>query len=177
MLVSVSMNRTLALPIIFMWLTGAAATRGVHAQRPERQHEVRLPGTDVVLQAGWQLLIYDGCMFAVPETWRPNAKATFVSAPDGSSISVARLPIQSWSAHKAHVRDAVTQVKVVHEDSAVRLWLESRDDKGTQHYVDVANGPSVCTGFLDIRNATTLDPADTASRIAKSIGAAPVRWP
>ena len=170
-------NRTLALPVIFIGLTGAAATRGVHAQRPERQHEVRLPGTDVVLKAGWQLLVYDGCMFAVPETWRPNATATFVSAPDGSSISVARLPIQSWFAHKAKVKAAVTQVKVVHEDSATRLWLESRNNKSTQHYIDVPNGPSVCTGFLDIQTATTLDAADTASSIAKSIGAAPARWP
>ncbi len=169
-------NRTLARLVITSLVAVATMGRAVDAQRPERQLEVRIPGIGIMLKAGWQLFFHDGCRFAVPGSWRPDADAGFVSAPDGN-ISVRMLRITSWSAHKAQIRAVFGQLKVVHEDSDRRLWFEIGDKQRTQHYIDVANGLSTCTGLLEIRTTTTPDAGDTSTRIADSIGPAPDRWP
>jgi len=148
----------------------------VDAQRPERQQAVRVPGLDIMLRAGWQLLFHDGCRVAVPGSWHADLDAIFVSSPDGDNISIQRFAITSWSAHKAQVRAAFGRVNVVHEDSNRRLWLEIGDRKRTQHYIDVPNGHNTCTGLLEIR-AGTMPSADDTTTIADSIGPAPDKWP
>jgi hypothetical protein len=156
----------------------APMSTAVHAQRPGRpQPDGRVPGTGVVLKAGWQLLLHDGCRYAVPGSWRPDADGGLASAPDGSNISVRMLRITSWSAHKAQIRAAFGQVKALHEDIDRRLWFEIGDRDRTQHYIDVANGSNACAGLLEIRASTTPDAEDTTNRIADSIGPAPDRWP
>ncbi len=78
----------------------------------------------------------------------------------------------NWSAHRAQIRAAFGQVRVLHEDSARRLWFEIGDEQRTQHFIDVANGLGACTGLLEIRAATTLTAGDV-NRIADGIGPAP----
>jgi len=85
--------------------------------------------------------------------------------------------ITSWSAHKAQIKAAFGRVKVMHEDSERRLWFEIGDKPRIQHYVDVVNGLSVCSGLLEIRTTTTPDAEDTTKRIAESVGPAPEKWP
>jgi hypothetical protein len=150
----------------------AVTVRTVGAQRPEQQ-EVGIPGSGIMLKAGWQLLFHDGCRFAVPGSWRPNADGGFVSAPDGSNLSVRMFRITSWPAHKAQIRAAFGQVNVLHEDSDRRLWFEIGDKQRTQHYIDVANGLHTCTVLLEIRAVPTKESEDTTNRIADSIGPAP----
>jgi hypothetical protein len=76
-----------------------ASIGSLHAQRPERQQEVRVPGIGVALKAGWQLFFCDGCRFAVPALWRASSDGRSVFAPDGSTLSVRMVSITSWPAH------------------------------------------------------------------------------
>jgi hypothetical protein len=157
-------------------VTAAAVTHPVvRAQRRERQQEVKVPGLDVSLKAGWQLLFHDGCRFAVPGSWHVDADGNFALAPDGSNVSIRLFRIASWSAHKGQIKAAFGRVNVIHEDSDHRLWFEIGDKPRIQHYVDVSNGLSVCSGLLEIRAATTPDAEDTTRRIVESIGPAPAR--
>jgi len=168
-------TRTSASTVIVGLVAVAVMARAVDAQRPEQKQEIRVPGTRIMLKAGWQLLFHDGCRFAVPGSWRPDVDGGLVSAPDGSNLSVRMFRITSWSAHKAHIRAAFGQVKVLHEDSDRRLWFEIGDKQRTKHYIEVANGLSVCDGLMEIRTTTTPDAEETANRIGDSIGPAPNR--
>jgi len=154
-----------------------AGGRPLGAQKPERHHEVTIPGTDIQLKPGWQLLIHDRCRFAVPESWQQNADAALAMAPDGSSLSIRTLRVMNWSAHKHDIRAAFGPVRVVHEDSDRRLWLEIGDKWRVQHYIDVPNGLNVCSVLLEIHSGPTLDAEDLAQRIADSVGPAPDNWP
>ena len=168
-------HRQLARPILASLVAVAVMGHAIDAQRPEPQPDIRAPG--ITLRAGWQLLFHDGCRFAVPGSWRVARDAGVASAPDGSNLSMRVFRIASWSAHKAQIRAAFGAVKLLHEDSNHRLWFEFGDDQRTQHYIDVANGPSTCTGLLEIRAARAPDAAETAARIADSIGPAADRRP
>ena len=128
------------------------------------------------LKAGWQLLSYDGCRFAVPGSWRADADGSLAVAPDGSNIAVRTFTVTNWSAHKAHILAAFGGVRVMHEDSEHRLWFEIGDSTRAQHYVDVRDGLGVCAALLEIRAATTPNADDTTRRIAESIGPAPTKW-
>jgi hypothetical protein len=158
-------------------LVTTAGRQALDAQKPERHHEIRIPGTDISLRPGWQLLVHDRCRFTVPESWQPNADATLAMAPDGSTISVRALSVTSWSAHRHEVRASFGRAWAVHEDSDRRLWLEIGDTSRMQHYIDVPNGLSVCSVLLDLRAGATTDPEDVARRIAESVGPAPENWP
>jgi hypothetical protein len=156
------------------------ATVGRHAlgaQKPERHPEFRIPGTEILLAPGWQLFVHDRCRYAVPESWQPNGDATLAIAPDGSSISVRTLRITNWSVHKHEIRTAFGHVRVVHEDSDRRLWLEIGDQARVQHYIDVPNGASVCSVLLEIRSGPTPAAENVAKKVADSIGPAPENWP
>jgi hypothetical protein len=168
-------NKTFA-PTLVGFCAVIACLRPVGAQRPERQQEVHMPGIDVVLKAGWQLLIQGGCRFAVPGSWQTTAGRSAAFSRDGNNLSVRMMPIANWSAHKAQMKATFGRVNVLHEDSDRRLWFEFGDQRRIEHYIEVANGLSACIGLLDIRAATTLS-ADDANRIADSIGPAPDHWP
>jgi hypothetical protein len=70
------------------------------------------------------------------------------------------------------MREAFGQVRVLHENSARRLWFEIGDQQRTQHFIDVVTGLNACVALLEIRTATMLN-ADVVNRIADSIGSAP----
>ena len=146
------------------------------SQAPRRRQEVRVPGIDISLKADWQLLFHEKCRYAVPLSWRVDPDAGFAVAPDGSNISVQMFTVTNWSIHKAQIKAAFGHVRVVHEDSDRRLWLEIGDKPRVQHYVDFANRLTVCSGLLEIRSATTPEAEDTTKRIAESIGPAPDNW-
>jgi hypothetical protein len=140
------------------------------AEQAARSQQGAAPRAGGKLPAGWQLLVHDGCQFAVPRSWRPDADNASVVAADGSNLSVRRFRITSWSRHTAQILASVGPVKVL-EDSARRLWFEFGDQQRTQHFIDVATGPGVCAALLEIR-ATLPDATSTARTIADSIGAA-----
>jgi hypothetical protein len=170
------MGRSVVMVAAALAVAAIAGLR-LDAQKPERQREVKIPGIDVSLKAGWQLLFRDGCRFAVPGSWRANGDASLVLAPDGGSLSVRTFRITSWSTHKAQIRAAFGHLTIVHEDNERRFWFEIGDKPRVQHFIDVSNGLSVCSGLLEIRAATTPDVEDTTRRIVESIGPGPERWP
>jgi hypothetical protein len=150
----------------------------LHAQRPEAQQEVKLPGMDVSLKAGWQMFFHQGCRFAVPGSWLYDADGSRATAPDGSTISIAMFNVTNWSAHKAQVKAAFGRVTVTNEDSEHRLWFVIGDEPRLQHYIDVWTGMYVCSASLDIRGMTSRpENQDTVRRIADSVGPAPGTWP
>ena len=147
----------------------------IDAQRRVQPDEVRVPGTGIMLKGGWQLLSYDGCRYAVPLSWQFDIDEAFARAPDGSTISVERLDVQSWSAHKASLRHIYRQGSVLHDDGDRRLWIEFRDGSRVVHHIaalTASNGSTVCTGVVDLAPRSTAQTDDTVSRIADSIGAA-----
>jgi len=177
MVTKVPRGNSFALVVAFALLVAAVVGPAVDAQKPERKQEVKVPGLDVPLKAGWQLLFYKGCRFAVPVSWHTNVDASLVLAPDGSNVSVRMFKVASWSTHKAQIKAAFGRVDVVNEDSERRLWFEIGDKGRVQHYIDVPNGLTVCSALLEIRAATTPDAEDTTRRIADSLGPAPEKWP
>jgi hypothetical protein len=153
-----------------------ASVSSANAQKPERRQEVRVPGIDIALKAGWRLLLQSGCRFAVPGSWQTTADGSGAFSRDGNNLSVRMLTIRSWPAHKAQIKAAFGHVSALHEDSDRRLWFEFGDTQRIEHYIDVVHGPTVCAGLLEIRAASTLT-VDDANRIADSIGPAPAQWP
>lgn len=170
-------GNTFALVVATALLAAAVVGPPLDAQKPERKQEVKIPGIDVSLKGGWELLFHDGCRFAVPVSWHADPDGSLARAPDGSNVSIRMFKTTSWSAHKAQIKAAFGPVNVMHEDSERRLWFEIGDKPRVQHYVDVPNGLSVCSALLEIRAATTPDAEDTTKRIAESIGPAPEKWP
>jgi hypothetical protein len=154
----------------------AVASCVLEAQPPERPQEVEVPGLGIMLRAGWQLLFHEGCRFAVPISWRPEADEAFVRGPDGSSVSIQLVRITDWSAYKAGVRSANTRAKV-HEESGRRLWLETSEGPWLQHYIAAADGASVCTCWLEMHAGAASATKEIIQRIADSIGLAPENWP
>ncbi len=140
------------------------------ARAQQRSHtgEVRVPGTDVMLKRDWQLLTWDRCHVAVPFSWQAEPLEAFAHAPDGSSVSMQTLTVESWSSHKAGVRRAYGSASRIHEDSDRRLWLEATVADRTEHYVAVRAGSTVCAGSIDLRRGA--DDSDLVRSIADSIG-------
>src|SRR5450759_1085272 len=168
-------TRTLApmLVVGLVALAGTVPTAG--AQRPERPPEGRVSAEGVAPKLGWQLLVHDGCQFAVPGSWRAAPDGDMVMAPDGiSNLSVRRFRILNWSEHKAHIRATFVHLKIVHEDSDHRFWFEIGNENSTVHYIAVRDGLSACIGLMEIR-ATAMPMAEgTENGIVASIRAAGV---
>jgi hypothetical protein len=154
-----------------VFLGAVTAVRAIDAQRPERPQEVRVPGSGIVLHAGWQLLTRDRCRFTVPREWRPDAGHAFAFAPDGSSLSVTTIGIANWAQQRARMLSVFGPVTLVHEDSARRLWFEFGGPQRHQHYVSVIAGESAaCVGIVETRTFTS-EAVETATRIADSLAA------
>ena len=156
-------------------IAGAALASVVNAQGPERT--VKVPGLDLTLKGGWQVLFHQGCRFAVPVSWRADVSGSSATARDGSNISIQMFRITSWSGHKAQIKAAFGRVNVMHEDSDKRLWFEIGDKPHVQHYIDVRSGTNVCSALLETWATDTADAADTTKRIVDSVGPAPDKWP
>jgi hypothetical protein len=155
--------------------TALAAGPGLNAGGVDRAQGVRVPGLDLVLKAGWQLLVHQHCRFAVPDTWHAAPDAAFAIAPDGSSVFLTVFTTTSWPAHKGLVKTSAGHVHAVREDSDRRLWLEIGENKRIEQYVEVAQGASVCAASIDVHVASG-DARDTVKRIVESIGPVPEKW-
>jgi hypothetical protein len=140
------------------------------AQGPQRRQGVNDSATAASLKGGWQLMLYQGCRFAVPGSWHADPDGSSAAAPDGSTISIRMFKIKSWSLHKDQIKAAFGRVNVMHEDSERRLWFEIGVEPRIQHFIDISNGGSVCAALLEIRSANSTDAQDIAKRIVASIG-------
>jgi hypothetical protein len=172
-------KETIVVVVLAAWCLGAVVGASlVDAQKRERHQQDKISGAEVSLKEGWQLLVLPGgCRFAVPGSWRANPDASEVLGRDGSSVSVRMFKITSWSAHKAQLKAAFGHVNAIHDDSERRLWLEIGDKASVQHYIDVLDGPRVCSALLQIHAATTPDASQITKTIADSLGPASEKWP
>lgn len=117
------------------------------------QHAVRVPGTDIMLEAGWELLqTIDGqCMYTVPATWVVSDDRRSARQPDGTtSLSVAAIEVTSWSWHRSAVRSSMLPATVI-EDTDHRLWIERRDGTSWWQHVSVGEGARVCVADIEAR--------------------------
>lgn len=146
-----------------------------HGQRPERQHDVVVPGLGVRLREGWQMFFHDNCRYAVPGVWRPAPDRSESFAPDGSSVMLWSPQVTNWQSHKSRLKSAYSTARV-REDSDLRLWIEAQDNHRIQHYITVTDGATVCAAVLSVRNGSPYDVEDVIAAIVESIG--PVsQWP
>jgi hypothetical protein len=155
--------------------TALSAAPALNARGLERAQGVRIPGLDLVLKAGWQLLVHQHCRFAVPDTWHASPDAAFAIAPDGSSVFMSVFTTTSWPAHKGLVKTSAGHLHAVREDSDRRLWLEIGENTRIEQYVEVAQGPSVCAASIEV-HVTREDSRDTVRGIVDSIGPVPEKW-
>jgi hypothetical protein len=135
------------------------------AQGPQRQQAVRIPGTDIVLDGGWQLLwTADGrCSYAVPAAWRKSDDGRRTTQPDGAiTVTVSAIDGASSSAHRAAVKAAM-RFATVREDTRVRLWLEGMDGPWAWQHVSVSDGERTCTADIESR------PRDRARDVVQKI--------
>lgn len=139
------------------------------AQGPQRQRAVRIPGTDIMLDGGWQLLwTADGrCNYAVPASWRVSADGRSATQLDGAvMVTVSAIGAASSSAHRAAVKAAM-RAATVREDTPRRLWIEGIDGPWAWQHVSVNDGARVCAA--DIESRTRDRVLDVVQKIALSV--------
>jgi hypothetical protein len=139
-------------------------------------NDVRVPGLDAVLKAGWRFLDYHGCRIEVPDTWMSTRDAALIFGPDGSTVSTAILRFDSWPAHAREVRSAFAPPTIVRETTDRRLWLETRRAHTIEHYVDVSTPTGSCVAVIAIPREAPLS-ADDLQTLIDGVGAAPDHWP
>ncbi len=100
------------------------ADPAIDAQKPERQKEFKIPGLDVTLRPGWQLLVHDHCRCALPESWRVHADGTLAIAPDASHVSIRTYKITNWFVHQDNIRSTIGTAPNVQDARHTRLWFE-----------------------------------------------------
>jgi hypothetical protein len=124
------------------------------AQGPQRQRAVRVPGTDIMLDGGWQLLWTADrrCSYAVPASWRVSADGRSTARPDGAvKVTVSAVDAASSSAHRAAVKAAMPAA-TVREDTPRRLWLEGMDGSWAWQHVSVDAGARLCSADIESRS-------------------------
>ena len=146
-----------------------------HAQRPERQQELVVPGLGVHLRAGWRLLLRDPCRYAVPAAWQPAPDHAQAFAPDGSSLSLWALHVPNWASHTSRLKAVFGPASRVREENDARLWIELTSRDRMEEYIAVTDGVTACAVLLEIRPSTP-NPSDTIAAIAESLGFVPPGW-
>ncbi len=151
--------------------------RILQAQRPERQHDVVIPGLGVRLREGWQMFFHDGCRYAVPATWRPIPDRSESFSPDGSTISLWTIRMMSnWSSQKARVKSGYSADARVREDTDSKLWIEWQENTRDQHLIVATDGTTACEAVLSIRRVNADVTDDAIAAIVGSV-AAMSQWP
>jgi hypothetical protein len=144
-------------------------------QAPVRPTEVDVPGLGVKIPVGWRLVLDRGCRFAVPLAWTVALDGAIATGPDGNVASFASIPAVTVSSYRNNLQRRVGRGVVVHQDDALRLWVEFVDESRHEHRVVAAGLAVACVATLDIREAP--DAADLARIIAESVAPAPGQWP
>ena len=140
-------------------------------QRPERQHDVLVPGLGVRLREGWEMFVSKGCRYAVPVTWRPSPDRSQALAPDGNSISLGTLRVTNWAQRRLQLKVAYSADGRVREDSDARLWIESNASKPARHFVAASDNLVACAALVEIRNRSAVAESDIET-IVESVGSA-----
>jgi hypothetical protein len=145
----------------------APATVPMTAQRRDPPSAVTVPGTDLVVHAGWLVGLYDGCRFSVPLAWKRSDDTGF-DGPHGSTFRIDRLRFADWAAHVAQVRNALAYGFALRDTTDDRVWIESRREDVTVDYTEARLEDGACTGMLRYSAAAALDP-DLPKRIVESV--------
>ena len=171
------MRPSLARAVALMLIVGAPAVVP-HAQRPERQHDVLVPGLGVRLREGWRMSFHDGCRYAVPSAWRQSPDRSEAFAPDGSTVSLWAIQISNWSQYKSRLKAAYTAGAhgYVRNETDSQLWIESPDRIWVEHLVTVMDGRAACAALLELRKDGAYSD-DTISGIVESVGGGTPAWP
>ena len=140
-------------------------------QRPERQHDILVPGLGVRLREGWEMFVSKGCRYAVPVTWRPSPDRSQANAPDGNGISLWRLRATNWAQRRSRLKVAYSADGRVREDSDARLWIESNASTPVMHFVVVSDNVVACAAVVEIRNRSAVAESDIEA-IVESVGGA-----
>jgi hypothetical protein len=156
-----------ALAVIWLVLVGPTGARAAQEQY------VRVPGTDVELEAGWQFLTTpDHCAYAVPGSWNISGDARWARPVDRvGSVAVFRVTVASWSAHRAALRSA-WRFAAVRKDTPTRLWMEQIEGPRVWDHISVTDGSQVCTADIEADANSTI--ADLVRKIAESLRVAAV---
>jgi hypothetical protein len=146
------------IPITAIWtVVGALAAATVQA--PLRQRSVVLPGTDIVLEAGWRLLFTAdaACAYLVPATWPIAPNHTWATMPDGRiSATFDNQPSAGWAMHKMRLRETLKPATVL-DDSDRRFWVELADSRRILHHISLTDGRTICSADVQVRR--TPEPA------------------
>jgi len=154
--------------VVFTMLT-TGVVPNVAAQGPQREHSVRIPDTDIVLDEGWSLVLTAGrrCAYAIPAAWPVSGDGARAVRPDGAvSVSVAEVDVTNWSSYRRAVQTAMQPV-IVHEDTSQRFWVERVGAQRAWHHISVTDGARVCSA--DIQSASSEREPNVMQRIASSV--------
>lgn len=162
---SASIRRAWSVPALVLMAIGSVA----QAQRPERQHEIVVPGLGVKLRDHWKLLFHDACRYAVPVTWTAAPDQAEAADADGSRVSVSTIRSTNWELYKSRLKGALGASSRVRNDSAGRLWLELRGSAHVESYVAVFDGTEICGAMIGVSQAQS-DYEDVLEAIADSVG-------
>lgn len=161
------------------WTIGGALAAAT-AQAPLRQRTLVLPGTDIVLEEGWQLLFTadEACAFTVPATWPVAPNHVWATKPDGRiSATFDEQPSTSWAMYKVRIREALKPTTVL-DDSDRRLWIERGDATRIRHHISITDGRRICSADVQVLRS----PEPTSELVHKIISgmrvtrAGDLRW-
>jgi hypothetical protein len=139
------------------------------AQGPQRRQSVRLPGTDIMLEAGWKLVwtADQRCAYAIPAAWLMSGDGRRAEPPEGTvSVSVVAIDAPDWAAHRSAIKRAMPAV-TVREDSAHRLWVERWEGAWLWQHVSVSEGSGVCSADIQTHPGNRFP--DIVRKIAMSV--------
>jgi hypothetical protein len=160
---------------LFVWMTAMAwamstVLAGATAQAPTRHRSVVLPGTDIVLEAGWQLVLTadEACAYTVPATWPVAPDHVWATKPDGRiSAALAEQPSAAWTTYKQRLTAALQPTAVL-DDSDRRLWVERADVRRILHHIALTDGRTICS--VDIEVVRSPEPSsEIVSRIVSGL--------
>jgi len=145
--------RWLVMTIAATSMVGGSLAAAV--QVPLRPNSIVLPGTDIVLEAGWRLVLTEdeACAFMVPATWPVALNHRWAATPDGHiSATFDNPPPASWAMHKMRIRDAIRPTAVL-DDSDRRLWVEFADERRILHHISLTDGRVICSADVQVQRS------------------------
>jgi hypothetical protein len=137
-----------------MWTVGVALAAAT-AQAPLWQRSVVLPGTDIVLEAGWRLLFTAdaACAYMVPATWPIAANHRWVTRPDGHiSATFDNQRSAGWTMYKMRIKETLRPTTVL-DDSDRRFWVELADTQRIVHHISLTDGRTICSADVQMRRS------------------------
>ena len=166
---SFAANRTPRLPAIVAVLTILGHSPAVIAQGPQRGQSVRVPGTDITLEAGWRLLwtADQRCLYAIPAAWMVSGGGRRAEPPDGTvTVSVVAIEAPDWPSHRRAIKRAMP-AGTVREETSHRLWVERSEGSWQWQHVSVSEGTGGCSADIETHPGDWFP--DVVRKIASSV--------